>query len=82
MGPQRIGLGAGVALAGLAACTLLLAPHRNAVSLAGVALLYLIPVYNGAAFIHQTLASADDYEERTGKPAKRVRLVAPFLPPH
>jgi len=32
--------------------------------------------------IHQTLASADAYEERTGKPAKRVRLVAPFLPPH
>ena len=31
--------------------------------------------------IHKTLASADAYEERTGKPAKRVRLVAPFLPP-
>lgn len=31
--------------------------------------------------IHRTLASADAYEERTGKPAKRVRLVAPFLPP-
>ena len=31
--------------------------------------------------IHETLASADAYEERTGKPAKRVRLVAPFLPP-
>jgi hypothetical protein len=31
--------------------------------------------------IHKTLASADAYEDRTGKPAKRVRLVAPFLPP-
>jgi glycine/D-amino acid oxidase-like deaminating enzyme len=31
--------------------------------------------------IHKTLASADAYEERTGKPAKRIRLVAPFLPP-
>lgn len=31
--------------------------------------------------IHKALASADAYEERTGKPAKRVRLVAPFLPP-
>jgi hypothetical protein len=31
--------------------------------------------------IHKTLASADAYEHRTGKPAKRVRLVAPFLPP-
>jgi len=49
MGPGRIWLGAGVALAGLAACTLLLAPHRNAVSLAGVALLYLIPVVAAAA---------------------------------
>jgi glycine/D-amino acid oxidase-like deaminating enzyme len=32
--------------------------------------------------IHRVLASADAYEERTGKTAKRVRLVAPFLPPH
>ena len=31
--------------------------------------------------IHKTLASADAYEERTGKPAKRARVVAPFLPP-
>jgi glycine/D-amino acid oxidase-like deaminating enzyme len=31
--------------------------------------------------IHKVLASADAYEERTGKPARRVRLVAPFLPP-
>jgi glycine/D-amino acid oxidase-like deaminating enzyme len=31
--------------------------------------------------IANTLASADAYEERTGKPAKRARLVAPFLPP-
>ena len=31
--------------------------------------------------IHKTLAAADAYEERTGSPAKRVRLVAPFLPP-
>ncbi len=31
--------------------------------------------------IHKVLASADAYEDRTGKPAKRVRLVAPFLPP-
>jgi glycine/D-amino acid oxidase-like deaminating enzyme len=31
--------------------------------------------------IHKTLASADAHEERTGKPAKSVRLVAPFLPP-
>lgn len=31
--------------------------------------------------IHRMLASADAYEERTGKPAKRIRLVAPFLPP-
>jgi len=31
--------------------------------------------------IHRMLASADAYEDRTGKPAKRVRLVAPFLPP-
>ena len=31
--------------------------------------------------ITKALASADAYEERTGKPAKRVRLVAPFLPP-
>ena len=31
--------------------------------------------------IAKTLDSSDAYEERTGKPAKRVRLVAPFLPP-
>jgi glycine/D-amino acid oxidase-like deaminating enzyme len=31
--------------------------------------------------IHRVLASADAYEDRSGKPAKRVRLVAPFLPP-
>lgn len=31
--------------------------------------------------ITKALASSDAYEERTGKPAKRVRLVAPFLPP-
>ena len=31
--------------------------------------------------IAKTLESADVYEERTGKPAKRARLVAPFLPP-
>ena len=31
--------------------------------------------------IAKTLDASDAYEERTGKPAKRVRLVAPFLPP-
>lgn len=31
--------------------------------------------------IAKTLQSADAYEERTGNPAKRARLVAPFLPP-
>jgi glycine/D-amino acid oxidase-like deaminating enzyme len=31
--------------------------------------------------IHTTLASADAYEERTGKSARRAWLVAPFLPP-
>ena len=31
--------------------------------------------------ITKVLESSDGYEERTGKPAKRVRLVAPFLPP-
>lgn len=31
--------------------------------------------------IHKTLESADAYEERTGKSARRARLVAPFLPP-
>ncbi|HET7734796.1 MAG TPA: FAD-dependent oxidoreductase [Nocardioidaceae bacterium] len=34
-----------------------------------------------STLIHKMLASADGYEERTGKPARRVRLVAPFLPP-
>jgi glycine/D-amino acid oxidase-like deaminating enzyme len=34
-----------------------------------------------ARLITKTLKSADAYEERTRKPAKRVRLVAPFLPP-
>jgi two-component system sensor histidine kinase KdpD len=49
MGSRRIRFGAAVGGAGLAACTLLLAPHRDAVSLAGVALLYLIPVVAAAA---------------------------------
>ncbi|SDY96279.1 two-component system, OmpR family, sensor histidine kinase KdpD [Micromonospora pattaloongensis] len=49
MGPRRIWLGAAVGGAGLAACTLLLAPHRHAVSLAGITLLYLIPVVATAA---------------------------------
>jgi glycine/D-amino acid oxidase-like deaminating enzyme len=31
--------------------------------------------------IARTLDASDAYEERTGKPAKRARLVAPFLPP-
>ena len=31
--------------------------------------------------IAKTLDASDAYEERTGKPAKRARLVAPFLPP-
>jgi len=31
--------------------------------------------------IHKALESADAYEERTGKAARRARLVAPFLPP-
>jgi glycine/D-amino acid oxidase-like deaminating enzyme len=31
--------------------------------------------------IAKTLDASDDYEERTGKPAKRARLVKPFLPP-
>jgi len=31
--------------------------------------------------IAKTLDASDDYEERTGKPAKRARLVQPFLPP-
>jgi glycine/D-amino acid oxidase-like deaminating enzyme len=31
--------------------------------------------------IANTLESSDAYEERTGKPAKRARLVSPFLPP-
>jgi glycine/D-amino acid oxidase-like deaminating enzyme len=31
--------------------------------------------------IVKTLEASDAYEERTGKPAKRARLVAPFLPP-
>ena len=31
--------------------------------------------------ITKMLESSDGYEVRTGKPAKRVRLVAPFLPP-
>jgi glycine/D-amino acid oxidase-like deaminating enzyme len=34
-----------------------------------------------STLIHKTLDSADAYEGRTGKSAKRVRLVAPFLPP-
>jgi glycine/D-amino acid oxidase-like deaminating enzyme len=34
-----------------------------------------------ARMITKTLESADTHEERTGKTAKRVRLVAPFLPP-
>ncbi|WIN00856.1 DUF4118 domain-containing protein [Actinoplanes oblitus] len=49
MGPRRIWLGVAVGGAGLAACTLALAPRRDAVSLAGVALLYLIPVVATAA---------------------------------
>ena len=31
--------------------------------------------------IAKTLDASDAYEERTGKPAKRARLVQPFLPP-
>ena len=31
--------------------------------------------------IANTLEAADAYEERTGQPAKRARLVKPFLPP-
>lgn len=31
--------------------------------------------------IVKTLDASDAYEERTGKPARRARLVAPFLPP-
>ena len=31
--------------------------------------------------IARTLDASDAYEERTGKPAQRARLVAPFLPP-
>ena len=31
--------------------------------------------------IAKTLDASDAYEERTGKPAKRARLVKPFLPP-
>ncbi len=34
-----------------------------------------------ARLIARTLDASDAYEERTGKPAKRARLVAPFLPP-
>ena len=34
-----------------------------------------------SGLITSTLKSADAYEERSGKQAKRVRLVAPFLPP-
>ena len=34
-----------------------------------------------ARLITKTLESSDAYEERTGKPAKRARLVKPFLPP-
>jgi glycine/D-amino acid oxidase-like deaminating enzyme len=34
-----------------------------------------------ARLIANTLRSADAYEERSGEPAKRTRLVAPFLPP-
>ncbi|KUL22825.1 sensor histidine kinase [Actinoplanes awajinensis] len=49
MGPRRNWLGAAVGGAGLSACTLLLAPHRDTVSLAGITLLYLIPVVAAAA---------------------------------
>jgi glycine/D-amino acid oxidase-like deaminating enzyme len=34
-----------------------------------------------ARLIAKTLAASDAYEERTGQPAKRARLAAPFLPP-
>ena len=34
-----------------------------------------------ARLITKTLDASDAYEERTGKPAKRARLVQPFLPP-
>ena len=34
-----------------------------------------------ARLIAKSLKSADAYEERSGQPAKRARLVAPFLPP-
>jgi hypothetical protein len=34
-----------------------------------------------AWLISNNLSSADAYEERSGQPAKRTRLVAPFLPP-
>ena len=31
--------------------------------------------------IAKTLDASDNYEDRTAKPAKRARLVQPFLPP-
>ncbi|HRY10013.1 MAG TPA: FAD-dependent oxidoreductase [Candidatus Nanopelagicales bacterium] len=34
-----------------------------------------------ARLITQALEGSDAYEERTGRPAKRARLAAPFLPP-
>jgi K+-sensing histidine kinase KdpD len=40
--------GAGLAGSGLAACTVLLVPHRETLSLASVALLYLVPVVAAA----------------------------------
>ena len=38
--------------------------------------------YIASRSIIATLGSADSVEERTGQAARRVKLVAPFMPPH
>jgi hypothetical protein len=37
--------------------------------------------YDASRAIVRALGSADRYEDRTGRPARRTRLVAPFLQP-